>query len=124
MKWASIFCSLTLAAFWPSSAVAGELKLPLHVLYVGNSKSPRASEFAGFLKQRCARVTLADRAGFDASRAKEAAVVLLDWSQSETKVEEAQSPLGRIEDWSKPTVLLGSAGLLMAGRWQIIGGAG
>jgi len=50
--------------------------------------------------------------------------VLLDWSQSDSQLAKTPSPLGKIEEWSTPTVLLNSAGLLMAGQWQIIGGAG
>ena len=51
-------------------------------------------------------------------------VSLLDWSQDESRVGDAKSPFGKLEDWSKPTVLLGSAGLLLATQWQLIGGAG
>jgi hypothetical protein len=69
-------------------------------------------------------VTLADRERFDPAKAKDADVVLLDWSQHDTDVRKAKSPFGKLEDWQKPTVLLGSAGLLLAGQWQIIGGAG
>jgi hypothetical protein len=39
-------------------------------------------------------------------------------------VDKVTSPLGKLEGWSRPTVLLGSAGLFMAGQWQLIGGAG
>ena len=70
------------------------------------------------------KVTVAPRKGFDPAAARDTDVVLLDWSQSEDSVEKANSPFGKLEDWSKPTVLLGSAGLFMAGQWQLIGGAG
>jgi hypothetical protein len=106
------------------NAPAGQPRLPLHVLYVGKADSARATDFAGLLKDHFARVTVADRVGFDPTKAAGADVVLLDWSQTETRSQEAESPFGKIEEWRKPTVLLGSAGLLLAGPWQIIGGAG
>jgi hypothetical protein len=49
-------------------------------------------------------------------------VVLLDWSQATSST--YISPLGDLESWDKPMVLLGSAGLMLAGPWSIIGGAG
>jgi hypothetical protein len=104
-------------------ARAAEL-LPLRVLYVGNAKSPRAASYASFLKKHFKQVTVANRDGFDPATAKAADVVLLDWSQSEADVRKAKSPFGKLEDWHRPTVLLGSAGLFMAGQWQLIGGAG
>ena len=81
-------------------------------------------EAAWWEAQARATVTVAARKGFDPAAARAADVVLLDWSQSEDSVDKATSPFGKLEDWSKPTVFLGSAGLFMAGRWQIIGGAG
>jgi hypothetical protein len=122
-QWASL---LAVAAVGCCCArgVAGESVLPLHVLYVGNAKGPRASDYEAFLKKHFKRVTVADRERFDPASAKEADVVLLDWSQRDTDVRKAKSPFGKLEEWSKPTVLLGSAGLLLAGQWQIIGGAG
>jgi hypothetical protein len=125
MKWSALLPTFLLGVILGTApAVAAEPRLPLHVLYVGNAQSARAAEYAAFLKTHCTKVTLADRASFDSTQTQDAAVVLLDWSQSDTQVTEAKSPLGRLEDWSKPTVLLGSAGLLLAGQWQIIGGAG
>jgi hypothetical protein len=97
--------------------------LPSRVLYVGNNRD-RGADYEAFLKQHFAKVTVTRREGFDPTAARNADVVLLDWSQSEDSVDKAKSPFGRLEDWSKPTVLLGSAGLFMAGQWQVIGGAG
>ena len=34
------------------------------------------------------------------------------------------SPLGNLDAWNTPTVLLGSAGHLIAGPWYVVGGAG
>lgn len=103
-------------------AVAAE-PLPLRVLYVGQHRD-RQADYEAFLSQHFAKVTVAPRQGFDPTAARDADVVLLDWSQSEDSVDKVSSPFGKIEDWSKPTVLLGSAGLFMAGQWQLIGGAG
>jgi hypothetical protein len=96
----------------------------LHVLYVGNAESPRFIDHRDFLQKHFREVRLANRLDFDPAMAKDADVVLLDWAQGETEVRRAKSPFGKLEDWPKPTVLLGSAGLLMAGPWRIVGGAG
>jgi hypothetical protein len=124
MRWWGIVTVLALLGAGAPVGTAGEPVLPLRVLYVGDAKSPRAGDFEQFLKGRFARAQAADRGRFDPAQAREADVVLLDWSQSETDVRQAASPFGPPEGWSKPTVLLGSAGLLLAGQWQIIGGAG
>jgi hypothetical protein len=102
---------------------AADPAIPLHILYVGKA-GPRADHFAAFLKEHFTRVTVADSKGFDPATAKPADVVLFDWSQSDGDLRAGPNPLGRFEDWTKPTVLLSSAGLLVAGHWQLIGGAG
>jgi hypothetical protein len=123
MTWRVLLFGMALGVFEGSAASAAEGPLPLRVLYVGNNRT-RADEYAAFLKKHFARVIVAKRDGFDPASARDADVVLLDWSQSEGELSKAESPFGRLEDWSKPTVLLGSAGLFMAGCWQLIGGAG
>ena len=122
MKWHVPLFGLALAVAAGGPAAAAE-PLPLRVLYVGNDRD-RGADFESFLKQHFAKVTVARRDGFDAATARDADVVLLDWSQSEDSVDKASSPFGKLEDWFRPTVLLGSAGLFMAGQWQLIGGAG
>ena len=109
---------------WTLAAMGEDSTRKQRVLYVGNSSSARAKGFGDFLRKRFREVRIASRVGFDPKTARDADVVLLDWSQSETQVDKAVSPFGRLEDWSKPTVLLGSAGLLLAGQWEVIGGAG
>jgi hypothetical protein len=121
-KW-SLLLGLLPGVLAVAGASAAEGRLPLRVLYVGNDKV-RARAHAEFLKGHFAQVTVARRDGFTPAAARGADVVLLDWSQSEGDVKNARSPLGELEGWSKPTVLLGSAGLFMAGAWQVIGGAG
>jgi hypothetical protein len=107
-----------------ASVHAAEPSLPLHILYIGSNKTDRAVEFEQFLRNRFAKVTVANRDNFDPAVAKSADVVLLDWSQSDSPLDKTTLPLGRLADWNKPTVLLNHAGLLVAGHWQLIGGAG
>src|SRR4051812_34515937 len=107
---------LTLAC---ATAAAADV-LPLRVHYVGNRKSERAGHFAAFLKQHFAHVNVGDREAFDPATIADADVVLFDWLQSDSALKETPMPLGKLETWSKPTVLLGHAGLLAAAHWQII----
>src|SRR5262245_8371786 len=123
MKWHIPLLGLTMGVASAAGPAAAAEPLPLKVLYVGNDRD-RAADYEAFLKQHFAKVTTARREGFDPATARDADVVLLDWSQSESQLKETPSPFGKLEDWPKPTVLLGSAGLLMAGQWHIIGGAG
>jgi hypothetical protein len=98
----------------------------LKVLYVGNTKSARAADFKAFLSTNVARVAVAARVGFDPATAGAFDVVVLDWSQSERSggFPPRKSPLGERSAWTKPTVLLGSAGLHMAILWDVKGGFG
>jgi hypothetical protein len=114
---------LTAAASAPA-AEDPKTPYPLRVLYVGNRDSARGKEFAAFFKERFTKVDVADRAGFDPAQARDADVVVLDWSQQDKVPPRDVSPLGDRKRWSKPTVLLGSAGHLMAGPWQVSGGWG
>jgi len=107
---------------------------PKAVLYLGNAGSARAREFERFLKDHFARVGVANRDGFDPRRAEGYDVVLLDWSHRDANTDGKfefpypekglKSPLGERSGWSKPTVLLGSAGHLLAAAWQVHGGSG
>ena len=115
-----VFCALG------SSARAGAVELrKLNVLYVGDLGTPRASQFAGFLKTNVSRLETASRNTFKPEQAGPFDVVLLDWPQSGTTLRELNSaPLGDRAAWTKPTVLLGSAGLNLAVVWKVRGGAG
>lgn len=115
---------LVTAAAAPVAAMAGDSVLPQRVLYVGTADGERAAEFSEFLGRHFADVQVAGRDGFDPASAGDDDVVLLDWSQSESTPREAVSPFGELESWQKPTVLLGSAGLLVAACWEVVGGAG
>jgi hypothetical protein len=119
---------LSLVALTGLAAGAGAAdrpaRLPQHVLYLGNAKTQRAREFADFFRRHFARVQVDEREGFDPRRAARADVVVLDWSQRDPRTKPPTSPLGSREAWGKPTVLLGSAGHLLAGAWEVRGGSG
>ncbi len=98
-------------------------KINLAVLYVGTPSTPRAQAYLHFLTQHFRQAAVAQRMGFRAEQARPYDVVLLDWSQDERPTKPT-SPLGSRESWGKPTVLLGSAGLLLAEAWDIHGAIG
>jgi len=103
--------------------VRAEKRLRLSLIYL-KTESDRAEEFTEFFRKHLVKVEAANRDGFDANRASAFDVVVLDWSQRDTSSKDAASPLGDRAAWSKPTVLLGSAGHLLASPWSIIGGSG
>ncbi len=98
----------------------------LNVLYVGNTNSARAADFKAFLSTNVARIEVAGRVGFNPALAGAFDVVLVEWPQSDREggFPPKKSPLGERSDWTKPTVLLGSAGLHMSIVWDVKGGFG
>jgi hypothetical protein len=106
----------------PCSSQAKDLK-DLKVLYVG---SERTKEFVPFLKKYVAQVESRNRYGFNPSDAAAFDVLLLDWPQGqETRdMTRLKSPFGSRDEWNRPTVLLGSAGLNLAVAWKLKGGSG
>ena len=103
---------------------AGEDELrELKVLYVG---SERASAYVGFLSGKVAKFEAKSREAFEVRDAAAFDVVLLDWPQGEEtrEMRKLKSPLGARDEWEKPTVLLGSAGLHLAVAWKLKGGSG
>ena len=115
---AAVGCS----AFLTLVLRSAESPLPLRVLYVGH----RPAEFEPVLKTHFAKVESTRREGFKPQYANDFDVVVLDWPQSDlARLERVGvSPLGKREEWSKPTVLLGSAGLNLAVTWKVNGGSG
>src|SRR5690349_12294137 len=86
----------------------------LKVLYLGDAPDgARAKQVTGFLENKVREVKALTRGGFKQEQAAPYDVVILDWPQSGTSDQERKqgSPLGPRATWSKPTVLLGSAGL-------------
>ena len=137
MRSQAFLVALVLAGGLMKAAGADEgQRSRLRVLYVGNAQTDRGRAYARFLGEHFSLVGAEDRKTFDPRSAKAAAadVVVLDWSQSDiehTNVRdpggfEAQlkSPLGPRGEWGKPTVLLGSAGHLLAAPWKVFGGSG
>src|SRR6266404_5810044 len=124
MKTKLLTILLGLIAGWFSQqpTQASELK-DLKVLYIG---SERAEEFVPFLKKHVAQVENKKRSGFNLAGAAGFDVVLLDWPQGEETraMRKLRSLLGNREEWKKPTVLLGSAGLNLAVSWKLKGGSG
>lgn len=123
-------CSLILAAFivgggpWYVRAAEPQ-KIPLSVLYLGRQQDDKRTDaFIEFLTAKFVRCVAAKREEFNARMLSGVDVVLLDWSQQERAASNYPSPIGPLENWTTPTVLLGSAGLIIAGPWSVIGGAG
>ena len=116
---------LSALALCPALAAQDPKPLPLRVLYMGNAGTPRAQAYLDFLRKHFEDATALPRAGFAGPGAAD--VVLLDWSQSDVdlaKMAAITSPLGPRDQWRTPLVLLGSAGLLLAGPWELIGSYG
>lgn len=116
--------ALFLVILATSAAEAGE-KTRLKVLFVGATDTPRGKAFADFLSEQFETAKAVARDGFDPKTAADFDVVLLDWRQPDVKdVGKAESPLGPRDAWTKPLVLIGSAGLLIATPWETSGGYG
>ena len=110
------------------AAMGAEKKIELSVLYVGNASTPRGKGYAELLRRHFRRVAAEERKRFDPRQAAAVDVVVLDWSQGDrpqgNRPGKPASPLGPLAAWDKPTVLLGSAGLLLAEAWEINGAIG
>jgi hypothetical protein len=117
-----LLAALGCSAFLTLDARPSESLLSQRVLYIGH----RSAEFEPFLKAHFAKVESTPREGFQPQSAKDFDVVLLDWPQSDLARQQriGTCPLGKREEWAKPTVLLGSAGLNLAVGWKVYGGFG
>jgi hypothetical protein len=105
--------------------LANDEKVPLNVLYLSRQEDAgRVEAFRDFLTASFAKLTVAKRDDFQSGLLEGIDVVLLDWPQSERPSSSVPSPLGPIEKWNTPLVLLGSAGLLQSRSWSVIGSAG
>jgi len=114
---------LILTALWLAATLAPAKDLSeLKILYVGHE---RTDELVAFLKPNVAAVESRDRATFNPADAAAFDVVVLDWPQTgQANFPPKKSPLGERGQWTKPTVLLGSAGLNLAVIWKLKGGVG
>jgi len=126
---------LALTSVNPAALADGEAQArPLRVLYVGNKDTGRGRAYARFLGEKFTLVGASDRKTFDPGSVGDVDVIVLDWSQSDIEHKsvrrasewesDLKSPLGERARWSKPTVLLGSAGHLLAAPWKVFGGSG
>lgn len=117
---------IALLSAWTAKSQAVDLQ-NLNVLYVGEaSNTTRARQVTEFLQKNVGRLEALKRQDFKQEQASDFDVVVVDWPQSEKTEQERQqgSPLGARSSWTKPTVLLGSAGLNMAVVWKVRGGSG
>jgi hypothetical protein len=99
-------------------------RLPQRLLFVGEiAHAARAAEFTAFLQRHFAAVHATTHEAFTEAAAADADVVLLDWHQG-GEGDRTRSPLGDFDAWTKPLVVLGSAGLNTAIAWNVFGGVG
>ncbi len=124
MKPSRAVLGLSFGVFGLAAAGATELS-QLKLLYIGDAGSTRAKQFESFLRQNVGDVMVAARGSFKPAQATNFDVVLLDWPQpAEQDWKAGRSPLGPRAQWTKPTVLLGSAGLNLAVVWKVRSGSG
>lgn len=124
-KFAAGLMTLSLMLGSAASFSAERERIPLNVLYLGRSaQEQRTKAFVDFLSARFRQCTATKRDEFHSDLLKGVDVVLIDWAQDERVTKNYPSPVGSLAEWRTPTVFLGSAGLIMAGPWQVIGGAG
>lgn len=105
---------------------------PLRLCFVGDLHQERGKDFLTFLRAHYQRVDAVERKGCEPGRLRDADVVVLDWWQGDDGVsawmkdKEAPRlcPLGDLEHWDRPTVLIGSAGLNLAATWSLPGSYG
>ena len=124
------------AALQGGQSLLASEQVPLRLLYLGNDPV-RTSSFEEFLATHFDSIVVRNHSDVTKDDMRKADVVLLDWSQREAYrslsspsdrsdpfAVSGDVPLGDRESWSKPTVLLGSAGHLLAGFWEVAGGSG
>lgn len=116
--------ALLVSVLFATSVLSQEEAADLNVLYVGDPRDGRPQEFKTFLESHFAKVETASRTGFQIEVVDSFQVVLLDWSQWESKSGTAVSPFGSRDEWDVPTLLVGSGGHLLAGPWRVLGGLG
>jgi hypothetical protein len=99
-------------------------RLPHKVTILGD-EDKRTEDFAALLRQRFADVKV-EKHGVDPATLRARDVVVLDWKQSVEALRKGDMhcPLGEREEWTTPAVLIGSAGLMLACCWDVLGGFG
>ena len=139
LSWTTLLAISGVAPSQSEPASKSPPKQPLRVLFLGEIGVPRTQEFQTFLSERFTSVRVAGRWTFDRALLSDSDVVVLDWPQpagiskwmlSRSNEKGAapppipSSPLGTLESWTIPTVLLGSAGLNVAWTWGVKGDFG
>lgn len=119
----SILLLVTIVALLAGPGAEAKTLSELKVLYIGKE---RTSAYVDFLKPRVVQLVTEERMAFKPADAAPFDVVILDWPQNdgEDAFPPTSAPLGNRADWTKPTVLLGSAGLKLAVAWKVKGGSG
>jgi hypothetical protein len=125
MKPRKIIWILALIVLLITSSQATDLK-QLKVLYIADGPAETDKSYTDFLKSSVKEAQTISRAQFKPSAADPFDVVVLQWRQSGGAAGSWSqgSPLGKREEWAKPTVLLGSAGLNVAVSWKVRAGSG
>ena len=100
----------------------------LHIAFVGDLETERGKDFVQFLRAQFPRVDAVERSTCTPEKLRAADVVVVDWPQQQgvskwlmDKQLEHHNPLGLLERWDRPTVLVGSAGLSAAADWNLPG---
>ena len=112
---------LALGLLAASTALTAKELKDLKLLYLGDE---RPEQFAPFLHQHVGKLETRMRSAFKPADAADFDVVVLDWPQGREDLKDLKSPMGPRETWTRPTVLLGSAGLNLAVAWKLKGGSG
>lgn len=124
-RFAMVIAILVALFMEPSVWGAVSDRVPLRVLYLSRDNNPaRTASFTEFLNLNFASCRTEARSDFRMEFTKDIDVVVLDWSQDERLSNKVDSPIGQLEEWTHPIVLLGSAGLLLSKPWRVIGDAG
>ncbi len=124
MRIRAIAFSTVFLAWFGTSVLAEEVP-DIKVLYAGNPDTPRTTDFESFLKRYFRQVAVTNLKGFRESEAKDHDVVIFDWTSAydgkggidETKPPAELSALS--EEFDRPAILIGGAGVGIAGAQKL-----
>lgn len=108
-----IASAFVLALAFPQEPASQPARQPVAVLYAGELGTPRAEDFLGYLRQRFVRVGAIASGELIASGAKDWDVVVADGTTDLTNNRLSFGGCTKLEfprDWTKPTILIASAG--------------
>jgi hypothetical protein len=109
--WALTTGVLCFVAVFTPAVVAGangqtEQRIDLKILYVGNPKSPRGADFAGFLREHFVSVETIESPKFSTEQARRFDVVVIAHEGGTGDVRRFTFP----KDYAVPTVTVGASG--------------